>query len=160
MTALAAIGTARDTFEEAARASRRLPTVAAELAALDEAWSRGEWAGPGIASGWHADPTAARAGYRAAARNRLEAERDELAEVVAEARALVDGLALLLGRSYADVLLYRYLENRRWAEVAELLGVCEKTAHNRAGVAMDTIDGLGHARVKQARGVAELEPVA
>lgn len=79
---------------------------------------------------------------------------------MAEARALVDGLALLLGRSYADALLYRYLENRRWAEVAELLGVCERTAYNRAGVALDTIDGLGPARVKQARGVAELEPVA
>lgn len=155
-TLIVTIGTARETFEQAARASRRLPTIDAELAALDDAWSRGEWVGAGIASGWHSDPTASRAGYRAAARDRLRAERDELAEVVAETTALVDGLALLLGAGYCSALKYRYLENRPWAEVAELLGCCEKTAHNRVSVALDTIDALGPARVRQAHGVAEL----
>lgn len=145
---------ARELFEDAARAARRLPTVVAELDAMDAAWWRGEWLGTGASRANHSDPTAARAGYRMRRTKALESEREELEQVVAEAAALVDGVGALLGQSHADALRYRYLESRTWAEVAELLGVCEKTAYSKTRVAFDTIDGLGPAKVKQAQGVA------
>lgn len=146
---------ARDTFEQAARAARRLPSVIAELGALDEAWRfSGEWLGVGSAQAGHSNPTAARAVARLNRRQTLEAEREELQEQVDEARALAHGIGELLGESHAAALRYRYLENRRWPETAALLGCCESTARNRVAAALDTIDGLGPHRVKQAQGMA------
>lgn len=145
---------ARETFEQAAQAARRLAMVTAEQEALDAEWKRGEWLGVGSSHAGHSDPTAARACYRALRRDELGEERAELEAVVIEAQELARGVRELLGGSYAYALLYRYLENRRWAEVAELLGVCEKTAYNRVSVALDTIDALGPQRTKQAQGMA------
>lgn len=145
---------ARETFESAAWAARRLPTVTAELEALDQSWRRGEWLGSGRSWGGHSDPTASRAGYRMRRSQALESERRELEEDVAEARSLTDGIGELLGEGYADALRHRYLEGMPWAQVSELLGVCERTAYNRANTALDTIDALGPARVRQAQGMA------
>lgn len=146
---------ARETFEHAARAARRLPSVIAELGALDEAWRfSGEWLGGGSSHAGHSDPTAARAGYCMRRAKRLEAERDELQESVDEARALARGIGELLGESHAAALTHRYIENQPWAEVAKALGVCERTAYARASTALDTVDALGPHRVKQAQGMA------
>lgn len=146
---------ARQTLEEAARAARRLPAVAAELGAMDEAWRRGEWLGVGRSWCGHSDPTATSASWRMGRAESLGNERAELERIVEEARALVIGVGELLGAGYSDVLRYRYLESKPWAEAAALMGVSERTAYNRARVAFDTMDALGPARVKQAQGMAE-----
>jgi len=146
---------ARQTFEEAARAARRLTAVTAELDAIDETWRRGEWLGVGSSWCGHSDPTATSASWRMGRAESLGTESAELGRIVEEARALVIGVGELLGAGYADALRYHYLENRPWAEVAALVGVSERTAYNRARVAFDTIDGLGGARVRQAQGMAE-----
>ena len=145
---------ARQLFEDAARAARRLEVVRAELEAVDEAWRRGEWLGTGASRVGRSDPTAARAVARLNRRQTLEDERAELERVVAEAVALVDGVGALLGQGYADALRLRYVEGKTWAQVAEVLGTSERTPFNRARVAFDTIDGLGAARVRRAQGIA------
>ena len=89
-----------------------------------------------------------------AATDRLRAERAGLAEIVAEARELAEGIRQLLGDAYADALTMRYLEGRQWQAVADSLGVCLKTAYNRVSVALDTIDALGRANVVRAMGTA------
>lgn len=144
---------AKETFEDAARAARRLAVVVSELAAMDEAWHHGEWL-PCGSGGRYRDPTAGRAEYRMARTDRLNAERAELAQIVAEARALTAGVAALLGSSYGDALTQRYIEGRPWQEVADKLGVSLSTARNRANAALDTIDSLGMARVMQGVGTA------
>ena len=144
---------ARETFEESARAARKLPAVESELAALGESWRRGEWLGSG-ARGWHGDPTSGQAGYRMRRSNALEQERESLTATVDEARTLARGVGELLGTSYGDALTLRYLKGHQWQQVADRMGVSVSTAHNRVNAALDTIDGLGAARVRQARGVA------
>lgn len=145
---------ARDTFEQARWATRRLATVTAELESLDQSWRRGEWLGSGRSWAGHSDPTSTGVSYRMSKSQALESERRELEEDVAEARSLTDGIGALLGEGYCSALKYRYLENRPWVQVAELLKVCERTAFNRVSVALDTIDALGPARVRQAQGMA------
>lgn len=145
---------ARRTFEDAARAARRLATVTAELEALDQSWRRGEWLGSGASWGGHSDPTSTGASYRMDRSEELEMERDRLERDVEEAQSLARGVGELLGKSHALALRYRYLENRRWPEVGELLGCCESTARNRVAAAFDTIDGLGPHRVRAAQGMA------
>lgn len=145
---------ARETFEQAAAAARRLVSVTAELESMDESWRRGEWLVSASPYGGHSDPTASRAGYVMARGKALEAERVALNESLAEAQALVDGIGKLLGQSHADVLRYRCLECRQWSQVVNLLGVSESTARNRMNVSMNTIDALGPTRVKEARGMA------
>ncbi len=145
---------AREQFEEAARAARKLPAVESELAALGESWRRGEWLGSG-AKGWHGDPTASRAGYRMGRSAALEQEREALRAVIEDARTLANGVGELLGKGYEDALLYRYVEDKPWQQVADALGVCLKTAHNRVNTACDTVDALGRARVLAGRGMAE-----
>ena len=145
---------AREVFESAAKAARRLTVVDAELDALSEAWRHGDWLG--IASkGTHGDPTSAEASYRMGRSKALESERESLRATVEDARTLARGVGELLGKGYEDALLYRYVESRTWAEVADALGVCLKTAHNRVSVACDCVDGLGAARVRAGRGMAE-----
>lgn len=144
---------ARDLFEEAARASRRLAVVDAELAAIDDAWRSGDWMQPGR-SGRRSDSTASRALYRMGRLKNLEAEREVLVQVIGEARELADGIEELLGWSYAAALRYRYLEGMIWQDVADELCVCESTARSRVNVALDCIDGLGPAQVRQGRGFA------
>lgn len=144
---------AREQFEEAARAARRLVTLETELNAMEQAWRRGEWLGSG-AKGWHGDPTAAQAWYRMRRSEALEREREALKSVIEDARTLANGVGELLGQGYCDALTLRYLCNKPWLQVAGLMGVCQKTAHNRVSAALDTIDGLGSARVREARGVA------
>ena len=145
---------ARDVFMHARWAARRLATVTAELEALDEGWRRGEWLGSGRSWAGHSDPTSTGASYRMSRSQALESERRELEEDVAEARSLASGIGELLGEGYCSALKYRYLENRPWVQVADLLGVCERTAYSRANTALDTIDALGPARVRQAQGIA------
>lgn len=145
---------AREQFEEAARAARKLPAVESELAALGESWRRGEWLGSG-AKGWHGDPTANRAEYRMRRSKALDAERESLRAVIEDAQALARGVGELLGKGYEDALLYRYVENKPWQQVADALGVCLKTAHNRVNTALDTVDALGRVRVLAGRGMAE-----
>lgn len=145
---------ARETFEAAAAAARRLPSIDAELAALGEGWRRGDWMVAGTSAAGHSDPTGDAAAYHMRRTSTLEAERESLAAVVAEAQALARGVGELLGSGYRDALTLRYLENRQWREVAELLGVCVKTANNWTHTAIDAIDGLGRARVLEGRGVA------
>ena len=120
---------------------------------MEQAWRRGEWLGSG-AKGWHGDPTANRAEYRMRRSKALDAERESLTATVDEARTLARGVGELLGASYRDALTLRYVEGNQWQQVADRLGVSVSTAHNRVNVALDTIDGLGSARVRQARGVA------
>lgn len=145
---------ARETFESAAWAARRLPTVTAEIEALDQSWRRGEWLGSGRSWAGHSDPTSTGASYRMSRSQALESERRELEKVAAEARSLASGIGELLGDGYCSALKYRYLENRPWVQVADLLEVCERTAYNRVQTALDTIDALGPARVRQAQGMA------
>lgn len=52
----------------------------------------------------------------------LESELATLRATAAEARALARGVAALLGVSYTDALTRRYLENRPWQEVTDLMG--------------------------------------
>ena len=145
---------AREVFEIAAKAARRLTVVDAELDAMGESWRRGEWLGSG-AKGWHGDPTSGQAGYRMRRSKALEQEREALKATIEDARTLANGVGELLGKGYEDALLYRYVENKPWQQVADALGVCLKTAHNRANTALDTVDALGRARVLAGRGVAE-----
>lgn len=146
---------ARQLFEDAARAARRLEVVRAELDAVDEVWRRGgEWLGIGASPAGRSDPTAARAVARLNRRRTLEDERAELERVVAEAVALVEGVGALLGQGYADALRLRYVEGKTWAEVAELLGTCERTPFVRTRTAFDLIDSLGPQRVRRAQGIA------
>lgn len=119
---------------------------------MGEAWRRGEWLGG--RGGGHSDPTAASAGYRMARAERLESERAELAEIVAEARMLAEGIRRLLGDTYANALTMRYLKGLQWRDVADRLGVCESTARNRVSTALDTIDSMGRANVVMGRGTA------
>lgn len=128
--------------------------MTAELEAMDESWRRGEWLGSGASWGGHSDPTASRASYRMSRSQTLEEERRELEEDVAEARALIDGIGKLLGAGYADALRSRFLEAMTWAQTAEQLGVCERTAYTKAQTALDLIDSLGPRRVQEARGMA------
>lgn len=145
---------AREVFESAAKAARRLTVVDAELNALSEAWRHGDWLGIG-SKGTHGDPTASRAGYRMGRSAALESERESLRAVIADAQALARGVGELLGKGYEDALLYRYVENKPWQQVADALGVCLKTAYNRVSVACDTVDALGRARVMAGFGMAE-----
>ena len=145
---------AREVFESAAKAARRLTVVDAELNALSEAWRHGDW--PCVGSkGTHGDPTASRAWYRMGKSASLEQEREALKATIADAQALARGVGELLGKGYEDALLYRYVEDEPWQQVADALGVCLKTAHNRVSVACDTVDALGRARVLAGRGMAE-----
>lgn len=144
---------ARELFEEAYRASRRLAVVDAELAAIDDAWRIGDWMQP-TRSGRHSDSTATRAVYRMGRSKNLETERDGLLQVIAEAQELADGIEKLLGWSYAAALRCRYLEGMIWQDVADEIGMCESTARSRLNVSLDLIDGLGPANVRKARGVA------
>lgn len=84
----------------------------------------------------------------------LESELSALRSTVEEARALAEGIGELLGSSYRDALALRYLENHQWQEVADRMGVSVSTARNRASVALDTVDAMGAARVRQGQGVA------
>lgn len=145
---------AKDVFMHARWAARRLATVTAELEAMNEGWRRGEWLSIGSSWAAHSDPTASRASYRMSRSQTLEEERRELEEDVTEARALIDGIGKLLGAGYADALRSRFLEVMTWAQTAEQLGTCERTAYNRVSTALDLIDSLGPARVKQAQGMA------
>ena len=144
---------ARELFEEAYRASRRLSVVDAEIAAIDDAWRSGDWMQPSR-SGRHSDSTSARALNRMGRVKNLETERDGLLQVIREAQELADGIEKLLGWSYAAALRYRYLDGMIWQDVADMLEVCESTARSRINVALDTIDGLGPANVREARGFA------
>lgn len=145
---------AREQFEEAARAARRLVTLETELNAMEQAWRRGEWLGSG-AKGWHGNPTANRAEFRMCRSEALEQEREALKATIADAQALARGVGELLGKGYEDALLYRYVEDKPWQQVADALGVCLKTAFNRVNTALDTVDALGRARVRAGRGMAE-----
>ena len=140
---------ARDLFEEAARASRRLTVVAA----IDDAWRSGDWMHP-TRSGRHSDSTATRALYRMGRAKNLDMERETLLQVINEARELADGIEKLLGWSYAAALRCRYLEGMIWQDVADEIGMCESTARSRLNVSLDLIDGIGPANVREARGVA------
>lgn len=132
-----------------------MTVVDAELDAMNEAWRQGgDWLGIG-SKGMHGDPTASRAGYRMGRSASLEQEREALKATIEDARTLANGVGELLGKGYEDALLYRYVENKPWQQVAELLGVCLKTAYNRANTALDTVDALGKARVLAGRGMAE-----
>ena len=146
---------ARELFEDAARAVRRLSVVTAELDALEQAWRCGDWLTIGV-SRWssHSDPTATRAGYRMGRTDALESELSALRSTVEEARALAEGIGELLGASYRDALALRYLENHQWQEVADQMGVSVSTARNRVSVGLDTVDAMGAPRVMQGQGVA------
>lgn len=144
---------ARELFEEAARATRRLAVVDAELAAIDDAWRSGDWLQPSR-SCRRSDSTASRALYRMGRSKNLDTEKESLEQVINEAQGLADGIENLLGWSYAAALRCRYLEGMAWQDVADTLGVCERTAYSRASVAFDTIDSLGFANVREARGFA------
>lgn len=144
---------ARELFEEARRAARRIPAIRAELDAINDTWRRCDWPVVGCGGGYN-DPTAGTATHRMGATRRLESELATLTATVDEARALVSGVGALLGESYAAALTYRYMEARQWADVAVLLGVSDRTAYSRVTVALDTIDGLGRRRVLEGQGVA------
>ena len=145
---------AREVFESAAKAARRLTVVDAELDAMNEAWRHGDWLGIG-SKGTHGDPTASRAGYCMSRSKALEQEREALKATIEDAQALANGVGELLGKGYEDALLLRYVEDKPWQQVADALGVCLKTAHNRVNTALDTVDALGRARVMAGRGMAE-----
>ena len=145
---------AREVFESAAKAARRLTVVDAELDAMNEAWRHGDWLGIG-SKGTHGDPTANRAAHVMSRSKALEQEREALKATIEDARTLAHGVGELLGKGYEDALLCRYVESRTWAEVADALGVCLKTAYNRVNTACDTVDALGRARVMAGRGMAE-----
>jgi DNA-directed RNA polymerase specialized sigma24 family protein len=85
----------------------------------------------------------------------LESELVTLRETVAEAEALARGVGELLGKDYEAALTLRYLEGKPWQQVADALGVCLKTAYNKANTALDCVDALGRARVLAGRGMAE-----
>lgn len=144
---------ARELFEEAARATRRLAVVDAELAAIDDAWRSGDWLQPSR-SGRRSDSTASRAVYRMGRSKNLGIEKESLEQVIDEAQQLADGIEKLLGWSYAAALKCRYLEGMTWQDVADEIGMCESTARSRLNVSLDLIDGLGPANVREARGVA------
>lgn len=145
---------AREVFESAAKAARRLTVVDAELDALSEAWRHGDWLG--IASkGTHGDPTANRAAHVMSRSKALEQEREALKATIEDARTLANGVGELLGKGYEAALTLRYLEGRPWKQVADVLGTCERTAYSRVSVALDTVDGLGAVRVRHAHGMAE-----
>ena len=92
----------------------------------------------------------------------IDAEREAECEL-ADLQAQVDdalgilygfhgrgGVAKLLGHKYADVLCWRFLQVRRWREIAADLGCSVRWAQEFANTALDWMDSTGEAHIRAA----------
>lgn len=140
---------ARDTFEKAREASSRIE----ELHRLIEE-ARPPSSGAGGPSGGFGDPTARLAAYA------LEAVPDMLRELeacegcVGEALELIDGVRRAFETPWWRVLELYYIDGMAWQDVAETIGVNEKTCRRWRDSAFDWLDFVGEANARMGRGRA------
>lgn len=74
---------------------------------------------------------------------------DDATEILYGPRARC-GVAKLLGHKYADVLCWRFLQVRRWREIAADLGCSVRWAQELANTALDWMDSTGEAHIRAA----------
>lgn len=102
----------------------------------------------------HSDPTAAAAIRNGAVMEWAQRERDAACETVGDALEVLAGVEIGLGRTYADVLEFRYIDGFSWGEVCMLVGVSRTTAYRHITAAHNWIDSQGIERVRMmAKGV-------
>lgn len=102
----------------------------------------------------HSDPTAAAAIRNDAILEWARREMGEACETVGDALEVLAGVENGLGRVYADVLEYRYIDGLSWGEVCMLLGTSRTTAYRYITAAHNWIDSQGLERVRMmAKGV-------
>lgn len=138
---------ARTRFERTRRAVDRLDEVHALIM-----YDCDDWKPPGIkAHNEQSDPTASRAIYTVdelgVKIEALRAEERELEQLIGESLAIISAVRAGLGDDYADVLEWRYIDNRSFGYIADEYGVSKATAHGRVDIAFDWIDSVGVSRL-------------
>ena len=144
---------AAELFEQCAADVRELNAI------MSAEW---EWEGPRPSGGGRpsgiGDPTAAQAIANSQRMADLETRREELQGSIAFCGELVDGLRLLMGAEYADVLELLYIDLRTWDYIADYYGRVHGCGRRRIydyrRAAFDMVDGLGIAHIRMASGIA------
>lgn len=146
--------TARELFQQAKEAERRVKTIRKEAEALNDLRSHRVGFGCAVSLGHTADPTSSDALAHMNSAKRMAAELRELAPVIDEASALCRGVSAGLGEKYGRVLVLRFLRGMLWKDVAKELGVSRETARAWSYIALDWVDSVGFARARAGVGTA------
>ena len=136
--------TARETFEQAREAARRIEQLQFELELAEP--PRRATGGPSAPG--NGDPTARSAEWRVDALADKAREMEQLQALVGEALRVIEGVRSGLGERYAMVLERHYIDRAGWTEIADETGVTSRTLVRWRDVACDWVDSVGHAHAR------------
>lgn len=146
---------ARSFFEAVGRAVDAMADIDRQLMYGVEGITRRPGTGPRPLT---SDPTASAALFAESVKARMEdiaARREAMELIVGAGLAVIEGVRLVKGDGYADVLEARYADRLTWDDVGERVGLTGRGAWNRAKEAFEWVDAVGWRRAIEGRGIAE-----
>ena len=141
---------ARDVFEAARRASRRIEELHFEL---EEPISRAS-SGQGVRTSSVGDPTARAAERQIERVPEILREIDACEKAISEALALIDGVRQAFETPWWRVLELHYIDGMSWPEVSEEMCLSRATCVRWRDAAFDWIDFVGDAKARRGMGSA------